>query len=148
MTTDSGLTGTSVGPVLVFDGGCPFCRHFAQVSELRGGIDGLRLIDGRRDRAVRRLLAERGFALANGAAVLDGDTVLHGAAAIQWLCARMQPSAALLQLLAPLFAEQQRAQRLYPLLLLARRVALGLKRLPLNPDDEPDRGDWVGPAGG
>jgi predicted DCC family thiol-disulfide oxidoreductase YuxK len=22
------------GPVLVFDGGCPFCRHFAEVSEL------------------------------------------------------------------------------------------------------------------
>ena len=148
MSVDSGLSGASVGPVLVFDGGCPFCRHFAELSELRSGINGLRLIDGRRDAAVRRLLAQHGCGLVNGAAVLDGDTVLHGAAAIEWLCARMQPSAALLSVLAPLFADLQRARRLYPLLLLARRAALGLKRLPLDPDDGPDRGDRVEPAGG
>ena len=28
-------------PVLVFDGGCPFCRHFAELAELRSGIPGL-----------------------------------------------------------------------------------------------------------
>ena len=148
MNNDSGLTGAGIGPALVFDGGCPFCRHFAELAELRSGINGLRLIDGRRDRAVRRFLAQHGYGLANGAAVIDADTVLHGAAAIQWLCARMHPSAALLHVLAPLFADPQRAQRLYPLLLLARRVALGLKRLPLDPDAEPDRADWVEPAGG
>ena len=35
--------------VLVFDGGCPFCRHFAELSELRSGIAGLEIRDGRAD---------------------------------------------------------------------------------------------------
>jgi hypothetical protein len=46
----------------------------------------------------------------------------------------MEPSAPLLRLLSPLFAERNRARRLYPLLLGARRLALGLRGLPLDPD--------------
>jgi predicted DCC family thiol-disulfide oxidoreductase YuxK len=121
-------------PVLVFDGGCPFCRHFAELSELRSGIAGLQIRDGRSDPALRASLAERGFHLRDGAMLIDGDQVLHGAAAISWLCARMDPSAALLQLLAPLFGDPGRARRLYPLLLLARRCALALRGLPVDPD--------------
>jgi hypothetical protein len=121
-------------PVLVFDGGCPFCRHFAELSELRSGIPGLRIRDGRADHQLRRQLAARGYALHQGAVLLVGDQVLHGAAAIQWLCARMSPSAALLRLLAPLLATPQRAGQVYPLLLLARRAALALRGLPLDPD--------------
>jgi hypothetical protein len=46
----------------------------------------------------------------------------------------MQPSGPLLELLAPLLATPQRSRRLYPLLLLARRAALGLRGLPLDPN--------------
>jgi hypothetical protein len=119
---------------LVFDGGCPFCRHFALLSELRGGIPGLQLRDGRRDHALRRELADRGFALSRGAIVLEGGRLHHGAAAIQWICFRMAPSGPLLALLTLLFADPARASRLYPLLLLARRLALGLRGLPEDPD--------------
>ncbi len=126
--------GDGEGPLLVYDGGCPFCRHFAALSELRAGIPGLRIGDGRADHALRSSLAQRGYRLAEGAVLIDGERVLHGAAAIQWLCERMQPSAALLRLLGPLFADAPRAERLYPLLLAARRLALGLRRLPLDPD--------------
>lgn len=122
-------------PVLVFDGGCPFCRHFAELSELRAGIPGLQIRDGRSEHALRRALAARGYALHSGAMVLDQDRVLHGADAIAWLCGRMRPSAALLQLLAPLFADRVRARRLYPGLLLLRRLALALRRLPLDPEE-------------
>lgn len=122
------------GPLLVFDGGCPFCRHFAELSELRSGIPDLRLCDGRADHALRRSLASRGFHLHNGAMVLEGSRVLHGAEAIAWLCRRMQPSAALLRLLAPLLAEETRARRIYPGLLLGRRLALAWRGLPLDPD--------------
>jgi len=121
-------------PVLVFDGGCPFCRHFAELSELRSGITGLRIRDGRADHALRHALAQRGYQLRNGAMVLDGERVLHGAAAIAWLCERMTPSSALLALLAPLLAEPGRARGLYPLLLLGRRLALAIRRLPLDPE--------------
>ncbi len=121
-------------PVLVFDGGCPFCRHFAVLSELRSGIPGLEIRDGRSDGSLRALLAARGYHLRDGAMLIDGEQILHGAAAIQWLCARMTPSGALLQALAPLMAAPERARRLYPLLLLARRAALALRGLPMDPD--------------
>lgn len=121
-------------PVLVFDGGCPFCRRFAELSELRGGIAGLAIRDGRAEPALRRSLAARGFHLRDGAMVLDGERVLHGAEAIHWICSRMEPGAPLLQLLAILFAAPGRARSAYPLLLVARRLALGLKGLPADPD--------------
>jgi predicted DCC family thiol-disulfide oxidoreductase YuxK len=124
-------------PVLVYDGGCLFCRHFAQLSELRSGIPGLQIRDGRADHTLRADLARRGFPLRDGAVLIDGDQVLHGAAAITWLCARMTPSAPLLALLAPLFAEASRARRLYPLLLLARRLALAVRGLPPDPQPGP-----------
>ena len=121
-------------PVLVFDGGCLFCRHFAELSELRGGIPGLLIRDGRAEPALRRSLERQGLKLRDGAVLMAGDQLLHGAAAIQWLCHRMWPSAALLRLLAPLLASPARAHRLYPLLLLARRAALAVRGLPLDPD--------------
>ncbi len=128
------LGDATTGPVLVFDGGCPFCRHFAELSELKSGIPGLRIRDGRSDGPLRQALALRGFHLRDGAMVIDGERVWHGAAAIQWLCAQMEPSAALLRLLAPLMADGARSHGLYPLLLLARRLALGLRGLPEDPD--------------
>ena len=134
VSSQSGDPDTSTGPVLVFDGGCPFCRHFAERSELHSGIAGLQIVDGRSDDALRRHLASLGYPLAQGALVLDGDRVFHGAAAIQWLCAQMQPSAGLLRVLALLMGDQHRADQLYPLLLLARRAALGIKGLPVDPD--------------
>ncbi|MCP9805315.1 DUF393 domain-containing protein [Cyanobium sp. T1B-Tous] len=124
----------SEAPVLVFDGGCPFCRHFAELAELRSGIPGLTIRDGRSDHGLRRQLRAQGWNLSEGAVVLTGDQVLHGADAIQWICSRMAPSAPLLQLLGPLLATRERARRTYPLLLLARRLALGLRGLPLDPD--------------
>ena len=124
----------SEAPVLVFDGGCPFCRHFAELAELRSGIPGLKIRDGRSDHDLRRLLRQQGWDLSVGAVVMVGEQVLHGADAIQWICGRMDPSAPLLQLLGPLLATRDRARRAYPLLLLARRLALGLRGLPLDPD--------------
>jgi predicted DCC family thiol-disulfide oxidoreductase YuxK len=121
-------------PVLVFDGGCPFCRHFAELAELRSGIPGLTIRDGRSDHALRRQLREQGWDLSQGAVVLAEGDVLHGAEAIQWICSRLQPSAPLLQLLGPLLATPERARRTYPMLLLARRLALAVRGLPLDPD--------------
>lgn len=139
-------SGSGGGPLLVYDGGCPFCRHFAALSELRAGIPGLRICDGRADHALRASLARRGYRLAEGAVLIDGERVLHGAAAIQWLCARMRPSAALLRLLGPLLAEAPRAERLYPLLLAASRLALGLKGLPVDPDQAAVKAEGSGRA--
>ncbi|MEC7896232.1 MAG: hypothetical protein VX628_01045, partial [Cyanobacteriota bacterium] len=41
---------------LVYDGGCPFCRHFARRSELLGGLPDLKIRDGRSDHELRQFL--------------------------------------------------------------------------------------------
>ena len=120
--------------LLVYDGGCPFCRHFALSSEWRGGIANLRLVDGRADTRLRRELRERGPALAKGASLLQGSRPWHGAEAVHHLCALMRPSDPLLRVLVHLFDGPSRSARLYPLLLGARRLALALRGLPLDPD--------------
>ena len=120
--------------VLVYDGGCPFCRHFALRSELVGGVPDLEIRDGRADHALRATLLRRGLPLARGAVLLEGERAWHGSEAIAELCRRLEPSDALLALLGGLFGEPRRAGRLYPLLLAARRLALQWKGLPEDPD--------------
>ena len=120
--------------VLVYDGGCPFCRHFALRSELVGGLSGLEIRDGRGDHTLRAQLKLRGLDVARGAVLLEGDRAWHGAEAIAELCSRLAPSDPLLALLSQLFAAPPRARRLYPLLLWARRRALQWKSLPEDPD--------------
>ncbi len=119
---------------LVYDGGCPFCRQFALATELTGGIPLLELRDGRADHVLRAALKARGLNLARGAVLLEDERAWHGAEAIAELCRRLAPSGPLLQLLRGLFSEPNQARRLYPLLLLARRLALQWRGLPEDPD--------------
>ena len=119
---------------LVYDGGCPFCRHFALRSELVGGLPDLEIRDGRSDHTLRHQLQARGLELGRGAVLLEGNQAWHGAEAIAELCGRLNPSDPLLALLRQLFTASPRARCLYPLLLWARRTALQWKGLPENPD--------------
>ena len=119
---------------LVYDGGCPFCRHFALRSELEGGLPDLVIRDGRSDHRLRAELKARGLELARGAVLLEGDRAWHGAEAIAELCSRLQPSDPLLALLRLVFMAPPRARQLYPVLLWARRAALQWKGLPEDPD--------------
>ena len=123
---------------LVFDGGCPFCRCFAELSELKGGLPQLEIIDGRADDQLRQALKAQGYPLSGGAVLmveLDGDTrMFHGPAAVALLCGQLRPSAELLGLLKMVFASRERTEHLYPLLLWARRLALGWRGLPVDPD--------------
>lgn len=119
---------------LVYDGGCPFCRHFARRSELLGGMPNLVIKDGRSDHELRSRLRQQGFKLSEGAVLIDGNRIWHGSEAISILCQQLAPSDPLLQLLHGLFRDSRRANLLYPGLLAARQIALGLRGLPLDPD--------------
>ena len=119
---------------LVYDGGCPFCQHFALRSELAAGLPELSIVDGREQHQLRHQLRQRGLDLTDGAVLLEGDQAWHGSAAIAELCGRMQASEPLLQLLQQVFRNRQRARLLYPGLLFARRLALGWRGLSPDPD--------------
>ncbi len=122
---------------LVYDGGCLFCCSFALRSELLGGLPDLKILDGRADDALRRTLEARGMRLADGAVLMEGEQAWHGSAAIAELSRRMQPSDPLMMVLRDLFRDRSRAEALYPGLLLARRLALGLRGLPVDPAQQP-----------
>ena len=122
--------------ILVYDGGCPFCRHFALRSELVGGLPDLEIRDGRADHQLRATLKAQGLDFVRGAVLLKGDQAWHGADAIAELCAVLKPSDPLLLLLGQLFASPPRARRLYPLLLWARRKALQLQGLKEDPNQQ------------
>ena len=119
---------------LVYDGGCPFCRHFAHRSELLGGLPDLVIRDGRSDHELRAMLRNKGFNLSNGAVLMNENQIWHGSEAISMLCRHLSPSDPLLQLLNGLFKDSGRAGLLYPGLLMARQIALGLRGLPVDPD--------------
>ena len=127
---------------LVFDGGCPFCRFFAELSELKGGLPQLEIIDGRANGPLRQALKAQGYPLSGGAVLmvdLDGKThgdsqVFYGPAAVALLCQHLRPSGELLRLLKAVFASRERTEFLYPLLLWGRRLALGWRGLPVDPD--------------
>ena len=119
---------------LVYDGACPFCKHFAQRSELVGGVPDLMIRDGRSDHALRTELRNKGFNLSDGAVLMDEEHIWHGSEAISRLCQQLSPSDPLLRLLNGLFSDSGRANRLYPGLLMARQIALGLQGLPVDPD--------------
>ncbi len=123
----------SAKPLFIYDGGCPFCKYFAELVELKSGIDGLNICDGRSDQVLARYLAESGFSLRNGAVLLVEGNIFYGDAAIHWLCLRMNPSTSLLKLISSLMGSTKRAKMMYPLLLFARRMALFTKKLPLDP---------------
>lgn len=134
---------------LVFDGGCPFCHGFAKLSELKGGLPQLEIIDGRANGPLRKALKAQGYPLSAGAVLMvdldagathdaTGKTqVFHGPAAVALLCDQLRPSTGLLRLLKAVFANQERTESLYPLLLWTRRLMLGWRRLPVDPDGSP-----------
>ena len=119
---------------LVYDGGCLFCRAFALRAELKGGLPALTIRDGRADQELLQELAQHGLQLTRGAVLIQGQQYWHGSAAIAEISRRMNPSDPLLALLSKLFANEARAKTFYPGLLAARWLALGLRGLPVNPD--------------
>lgn len=119
---------------LVYDGGCLFCRAFALRAELKGGLPDLTIRDGRGDQELLQELAQHGLQLTRGAVLIQGHQYWHGSAAIAEISRRMNPSDPLLALLSKLFANKARAEIFYPGLLAARWLALGLRGLPVNPD--------------
>jgi hypothetical protein len=66
---------------------------------------------------------------------VEGKKIWHGSAAIAELCRRMEPSDQLLGLLQGVFRDDARSKILYPALLLARRVALNIRGLNVDPDE-------------
>ena len=109
----------------IYDGECPFCKHFAELLEIKSKITNIKIIDGRKNLNLINSLLEKGFDLDKGAILLKDEDIFHGAEAINTICKQIKnPSSNLLLLLSRLFKSTKRTKFLFPLLVRARRFAL------------------------
>ncbi len=114
--------------VFIYDGECPFCKHFAELIELQSGLSSISILNGRENISLIRELLKKGFDLNNGAILLNGEEILHGPIAINFICSRINnPSSALLKILVTTFSSNKRTNLIFPFLLIARRISLLFK---------------------
>ncbi|KGG35819.1 DCC1-like thiol-disulfide oxidoreductase family protein [Prochlorococcus sp. SS52] len=114
--------------VFIYDGECPFCKHFAELLELKSGLPDIFILNARENLPEITSLLNRGYDIDNGAILLKDEEVLHGANAINWICSRIdKPSDSLLKILSIVFFSKKRTNFIFPLLIIARRFALLLK---------------------
>ncbi len=120
-------------PLFIYDGKCPFCNYFAELTELKSGIPGLTIKDGRDNIDLLNELNKQGYKFSNGAILIVGDNIMHGDTAITWICAQMNTSDNMLKFLSRILASERRTKIVYPFLLVARRLALTLKGHSIDP---------------
>lgn len=115
------------GPVVVYDGACPFCAAYVRLLRLREAAGPVTLVDARAGGhpVLARLRAE-GVDLDRGMVVALGGRLHHGAAAMTVLAALSTPSGAWNRAMAWGFRRPGRARLLYPPLAFGRRVLLRL----------------------
>ena len=115
----------------IYDGECPFCNHFAELIELKSQIEGIKIIDGRKNPDLINELLEKGFDLDKGAILINDEKILHAAEAVNFICKQISnPSDNLLKILSKIFKSSQRSKLIFPFLLRARRFALIAKGVP------------------
>ncbi len=114
--------------LFIYDGECPFCNYFAELLELKSNLPNLQVKDARKNPPE----LPKGYDMdINGAVLLRDGEMLHGAKAINWVCSQIEnPSDALLKVLTRTFSSGKRASLIFPILLIARRIALFFKGVP------------------
>ena len=109
----------------IYDGKCPFCNHFAELLEIKSGIENIQILDGRKNLNLIDKLEKKGFDIDKGAILLKDDDIFHGAEAINTICQQINnPSNGLLRLLSTLFKSNRRTKLVFPFLVRARRFLL------------------------
>ena len=114
--------------LFVYDGECPFCKHFALLLEIKNSIPTLEILDGRKNLDLLTQLYKQGYDLNKGAILMENGKIKHGADAINWICSEIkEPNDSLLELLRIIFASNYRSKILFPFILWSRRISLTLK---------------------
>ena len=120
--------------IFIYDGECPFCNHFAELLELKSNLNGIEIMDGRKNLSYLKELLKKGFDLDKGAILIKGEEILHGSEAINWICSQIKdPSDKLLEIIRLLFSSKERTSLFFPLLIWSRRLLLILKGVSLKP---------------
>ena len=111
--------------VFIYDGECPFCNHFAELLELKSGLQNIHIKNARENLKELKDLYQKGYDIDQGAILIKGKEIMHGSYAINWICSQIkEPSDSLLQLISMTFSSKKRTDLVFPLLVRARRALL------------------------
>jgi predicted DCC family thiol-disulfide oxidoreductase YuxK len=115
------------GPVVVYDGECPFCAAYVRMTRLRESAGPVTLVDARTgEHPVLGRIRERGLDLDRGMVVeLDGQ-LHHGDAAMTALALLTTPSGAFNRAMRAVFRRPGLARVIYPPMVAGRNLTLRL----------------------
>lgn len=116
---------SEVGPVVVYDGDCPFSAAYLRQVRLRRVAGPVALVDARAEggHPVLRRLREAGLDLERGMVVELGGRLHHGAEAMTVLALLTSPHGAFSRAMAWAFRSPTRARLLFPPLMAGRKLA-------------------------
>lgn len=116
----------SAGPVIVYDGECPFCAAYVRMTRLRDSAGPVRLVNARDGGPEVDEIRAAGFDLDRGMVVkLDGRHY-HGDEAMTALALLTTPSGLFNRAMATLFRSPAVARVIYPPMVAGRNLTLRL----------------------
>lgn len=124
MTSDR--SAPAEGPVLVYDGQCPFCSTYSRTLRLEAAAGRLTLVDARGDHPVLAEIRARGLDLDEGMVLKANGEFHHGADCLNRLALLASNESAAGRINRRLFARPRVAAACYPALRFARNLALRL----------------------
>ncbi len=114
------------GPVIIYDGECPFCAAYVRMTRLRASAGPVRLVNARDGGPDVDLARAAGLDIDRGMVVkLDGQ-LYHGDAAMTALALLTTPSGLFNRAMRGLFGRPALARVLYPPMVAGRNLTLRL----------------------
>lgn len=115
------------GPVVVYDGECPFCAAYVRMTRLRDSAGPVTLVDARAgDHPVLEEIARAGLDLDRGMVVQMDGRLYHGDAAMTALALMTTTSGAFNRTMRALFRRPGLARVIYPPMVAGRNLTLRL----------------------
>ena len=111
---------------VIYDGDCPLCAGYVQLSRLRDAGDGVLLIDARQEPREVERLRRLGISLDEGIVLEIGDELYHGTEAMQRLALMTSRAGLFNRMNHWWFRNRTRSRLAYPLLRSGRNLTLAL----------------------
>lgn len=112
---------------IIYDGDCPLCKDYVQRLRLVEAAGEIALIDARTDTPTVQAYWDKGYDLDQGMIVVVGKTIYYGAAAVTALARLSSDNTLLNKLNHWALAHEPLTRLAYPLMKLARRIALWVR---------------------
>ena len=122
--------------MIYYDGDCPFCSKYVQLTRLRASAGPVSLVDLRQDHSARKRFTDQGIDPDQGMVVQTEGGLFHGADAMHVISAMSSKSGIVNRAAAMMFKNKLLANTVYPFLRAGRNATLFLMgRAAMRADD-------------